>query len=158
MKRFLSFFCALLCLLSLVACQETREDGGSAATESEPFRVTMPEWRQISIWHYPTGEREEDGVVYSDAFNKIYFEEMVAVIEGSAFAPDPDAEFDSTEYYDINFIQKGSMAQYALSVSVNGVVDIERKKCRVSEGAFSFERVKAYFEAIKNLPEEPSGS
>lgn len=159
MKRILAFLCALLCLALLCACKEDDPPAaGDPLPENAPFTVSVPEWRMISVWHLPQGEgeREEDCSVFSDAFSSVYFEELAAEIESSAFTPDPEAEFDYSEYYDINFYSKTSLQQYRISVSVNDVVSVEKQFCRVSDGAFSFARVGGYFEMFRNLPAAPA--
>lgn len=161
MKRFLPILCAVLCLFSLFACKKAPEaPKEETPAANAPFTVEAPDWRMISIWHLPTkeGESVEDGAVYSNAFSSVYFGELVAEIESSVFTPDPTAEFDYSDYYDINFYPKDSAQQYRISISKNGVVSAEKKICRVSEGAFSFARVGGYFEMFRNLPEAPTGN
>lgn len=160
MKRIFAVLCTILCLISLFACKKTPETPPEEEPVNKPFSVEVPEYRMISIWHYPIGEATataDDSVVYSDLFSMTYFQELVAELESSTLTPDPEAEFDYSEYYDINFYPNSSIQQYAVSVSVNGVVNAERKLCRVSEGAFSFSRVAGYFEIVKNLPPAPTG-
>lgn len=158
MKRILAFLCTVLCFISLFACQKTPDDPQNEPAENAPFSVEAPEWQMISIWHFPAkGEKEDDGVVYSNALSKPYFEELVAEIESSVFTPDPTAKFDYSEYYDINFYISSGM-QYRISVSVNGVVSAEKQFCRVSKGAFSFARVGGYFEMFQNLPADSAGN
>ncbi len=161
MKRILAVLCTVLCLISFFACRKTPQaPPDEAPSQSEPITITVPEWRMIAVWHLPTkeGENADDSVVYSNTLSAVYFEALVAEIESAVFTPDPTAEFDYSEYYDINFYPKDSLQQYAVSISVNGVVNVERQLCRVSEGVFSFARVGGYFEMFQKMPADSAGN
>lgn len=153
----------LICLLSflLLVCAVSCEKTPKAPAPEEPaavrFSPDIPEYRYISIYHYKKNaegayESLEDGVSYNVLEgdpNIGIWQELLREIENSEYTPTQTA-FDYDEYFDINiYLAGGEISQYALSFSVNGVCDVEQKKCTVVAGGASFARLAEYFAILK---------
>lgn len=159
MKKTLACLLALLCLFALFSCDKTEDTpapGEDAPAPSETFSPDIPEYRYIAVYHYKKNaegafESLDDCVSYNvsqgDA-NIAVWQELLREIEDASFCPTTEA-FDYDEYYDVNIYLAGSVSQYALSFSKNGVCDVERQRCTVASGGFSFARLAEYFAILK---------